>query len=314
MHCSRAIVTGADGFIGRHMVQCLRGVGIEVLGLDRSVSRRDEHTVDECVDLSKSGVLDQYVDAGSVVFHLAGAANVRGSITDPINDFNSNATLTLNVLESVRRSGARMLLPSSGSVYDATSDTPYPETTALCPSSPYGAAKIAAEAYCQAYRRSYGIDVRVARIFSVYGPGIRRLAIYDFYQRLRENPAQLTLRGDGGQTRDYMYVGDVARALVLIASRGVAGGTYNVASGKARTMREVAAAVASAAGFSDCTITVDGVPQSGELYRMEADTSRLTDLGFRPRFTFEQGLARTVSWLREEEAFLSSDPCPGVQA
>lgn len=294
---SNAVVTGAAGFIGSHLVRVLRRQGLEVTAIDRW-SGAGTDIVE--IDLAQPGSLDGLLGPETALFHLAGSADVQRSVQEPVADFRDNVVAMIEVLEAVRRVGcAVLLLPSTGSVYDAAGPHPFRETSPTRPSSPYAAAKIACEAYCLAYARSYGIDVRIARLFSVFGPGMRRFAIHDFYQKLQRESHHLTLRGDGGQTRDYLYVDDAARALAMIAAAGARGEIYNVASGEPRSMRDVASAVSRAMGFNDCQIAPDGAVISAEVYRMEADPGRLQRLGFLPETTFEDGLLRTIAWFRQ---------------
>jgi UDP-glucose 4-epimerase len=255
--------------------------------------------VDEVVDLRSLGALDRFLDGATALFHLAGVADVGKSIADPLADFEANVLTSVHALEAARRAKSLFVFPSSASVYDGAGPMPCRETSALGPRSPYGAGKLAVEGYCRVYHLAYGLDARVARLFSVYGPGMRRFAIHDFVERLERAPNELVIRGDGGQTRDLIYAEDAVRALLLIAEKGRAGEIYNVASGEPRTMLQVARAVAAAMGLRDARVTPDGRNHPGELYRMEADVAKLAALGFRSETSFADGLKRTVAWLRE---------------
>lgn len=295
---SRAVITGAGGFIGSQLVRELRAAGIETIGVDRE-RRKENDAVTLALDITELGALDPWLNPDTAIFHLAGSANVMLSVEDPVRDFSANVPTTVNVLEAARRAGCAVaVFPSTGSVYDQANGGPYVETSATRPSSPYGAAKIAGEAYCLAYARSYGFDTRIARLFSVYGPGMRRFAIHDFYKRLTQNPSCIMLRGDGGQRRDYMHVSDAARGLIHVATAGAMGEIYNVASGKPRTMREVARAVASVMGLDGCEIAVDGTVNPSEVHAMDADVRKLSELGFKPHYSFEEGLFETIRWLQ----------------
>ncbi len=290
----RAVVTGAAGFIGSHLVRALERQGIEVAALDRAPQGGRHITV----DLSRPGALDAFLDDATAVFHMAGSADVPRSVVDPVADFSDNVTAMIAVLEAARRTGcAALVLPSTGSVYDTNLPAPYAETAPTRPSSPYGAAKLACEAYCIAYARSYELPTRIARLFSVYGPGMRRFAIHDFHRRLRKTPSRLALRGDGGQTRDYLFVEDAANALIRIATTGAPGEIFNVASGEPRRMVDVARAVAWTMGLDGCTIEPDGAAIKSEVYRMEADVTRLRQIGFASDVAFADGLRRTVEWM-----------------
>ena len=292
---SRAVVTGASGFIGQHLVHYLRSLKIPVIGIGR---HKGTLTVSEVADIRQPGALAGFLDDRTALFHLAGPADVRGAVAQPLADFVDNVVLSMQVLESARVAGCRLIFPSTASVYDLTAALPFVEAASVRPRSPYAAAKLAVEGYCQAYHRSYGLDVRIVRICSVYGPGMRRLAIHDFVERLEQSPQRLVLWGDGGQTRDYLYVEDAVKALQLVATEGTPGEIYNVASGKCVTMREVALQVAEAMGLHDCKITVDGKNSEAEAYSLQADIGKIRKLGFSPSVAFEQGLAMTVLSLR----------------
>jgi nucleoside-diphosphate-sugar epimerase len=235
---NRAIVTGAGGFIGQHMTRHLRKQGVETLAVDRCLNA-NKGPVEQILDLAVPEVLDAYLGKDVAVFHLAGSADVRGSATTPSRDFQDNVLATLHVLESACRHGAAALLPSTGSVCGPQAFMPLTETSPVRPSSPYAAAKLAVEAYGFAYHRSYGLDVRIARMFSIYGPGMRRFAIHDFFKRLRDDPTALVIRGDGGQTRDYLYIEDTVAALYRLMRNGEPGEVYNVAGGKALSIVQV---------------------------------------------------------------------------
>lgn len=292
------VVTGAGGFLGQPLVRLLRAQGYEVTGLGRISRPGAEETVDHEVDLSRPGSIDAWLTPRTWLFHLAGSADVRLSVASPAEDFAGNLAMTFRILESVREAGCRMVFPSSGSVYDSAAPDPFREDTALRPSSPYGAAKMASEGYCFAFHKSYGVDVRIARIFSVFGPGMRRFAIHDFYHRLLEQPEKLVVRGDGGQTRDYLYVDDVARAMEIIMANGNPGAVYNIASGQARSMLEVAKAVMMAMGLADSELDADGETFHGELYHMSAAVRAIAELGFRPLTEFQKGMRETVNDLK----------------
>ena len=297
-HRRKAVVTGAGGFIGQPMVRYLRSLGVSVTGIGRRTFPGSEETVDIELDMRGPSAIDRWLNPKTDLYHLAGSADVRRSVSTPAQDFADNLALTFDTLESARKTGCRILFPSSGSVYDNEAPGPYTETTMLRPSSPYGAAKMAGEAYCHAFTKSYGTDVRIARIFSVFGPGMRRFAIFDFHNRLRQDPGRLVIRGDGNQTRDYLYVIDVVSALEKIMTSGSPAGIYNVGSGQARTMKEVAETIVRAMNLRDTPVLTDGESQPGELLEMYSDPSLLRSLGWAETVSFSRGIEETVAWLK----------------
>ena len=288
------VVTGAGGFIGRSLADHLRAEGHKVTRLGRTPGAHDVAVA----DLAIPGALDPYLEPGATVFHLAGGGRVGASVKAPVADFEANVVMSINVLEAARRCGAQVVFASTGSVYDRDGDLPFRETSPVRPSSPYAAGKLAVESYMEAYFRSYGVKTRIARIFSAYGPGMHQMAINDFVDRLRKSQTRLEIRGDGRQTRDYLHVADVARALALIRERGEPGHTYNVAAGKGVTIRQVAMLTAEALGIDDCEIIADFDQTSSELDHMVADITKLAKLGFAPSIPLRTGVFETARALR----------------
>ena len=160
--------------------------------------------------------------------------------------------------------------------------------------------KLAAEHYATVYRHRYGVDCRVARIGNPYGPGQRRLAIYDLARRALREGAPLHIRGDGCEVRDFIHGEDAARALVAIARRGEPGGVYNVGSGRPVSLREVATCIASSAGLPTGAVEADGQVEEGKVSVFYPCVQRLAGLGFQATRTLSEGIAQTVEWLRNE--------------
>jgi UDP-glucose 4-epimerase len=141
------------------------------------------------------------------------------------------------------------------------------------------------------------VDVRVARLFSVYGVGMRRFAIHDLIRKIQRNPGELEVLGDGLQVRDYLYVEDAVRGLITVASRGSAGEDYNVASGEPVRLLDLARTIATLMGVPQIRITPTGKTFPGDTPRWYADTSKVRALGFTPEVSLEEGLRRTIAWM-----------------
>ena len=295
MILKHTIVTGAAGFIGQHLVRGLLARGATVLAVDRRPVALDCEFLQR--DITEPGCLDRHLSPDSVLYHLAANASVPGSVDDPANDFSDNTIGVFQILQSARRTGCQVVFTSSAAVYDVTNKLPLDESYPVRPSSPYGAAKVAGEAYCSAFHRSYGVPVKIARLFNSYGPGMVRFAMYDFVKKIKSDPNRLEILGDGQQMRDYLYVEDTVRALIQIAERGVVGETYNVASGEPITMLEVAQRVAALMDRADIQIETTGKSWPGDVARWYADIEKLQRLGFQPTVSWEDGLQRTVQWL-----------------
>jgi len=292
-----AVVTGAGGFIGRTLVEGLCRRGVEVVAISR-------HACDlpcRCVpgDIEKPFLLDEFLTPETTVFHLAAHASVAGSVRDPRYDFNVNMAGFLEVLESVRLAGASLVFPSSASVFDPRQPLPHAETACKLPSSPYAAAKLAGESYCQAYHRCYGLDVKIARLFNVYGPGMTRFAIYDFYRKTCEAETHLEILGDGTQTRDYLYIDDAVEGLITIAERGESGEDYNLASGVPTTSLELARLMLELLGKTDLEITFAQTTFPGDVPQWYADIDKMRRLGFQVSVNLRRGLERTLAGLQQ---------------
>lgn len=305
-----AVVTGARGFIGRALVRSLCDQGIEVLALGREGIESVDHPACRTfvADIETPGELDQYVTQHSVVFHLAAHASVAGSVRDPMFDFDVNVRGFLNVLESVRRSGASLIFPSSSAVYDPTDNLPHAENALRRPSSPYAAAKVAAEAYCDAYHRCYDLDVKIIRLFNVYGPGMTRFAIRDFYQKIKRNPHRLEILGEGDQTRDYLYIDDTIESILCVATKGNPGEDYNVAAGVPVKTIDLARQVAATMGYPDIKITAKGESFPGDVPRWYANIEKIRQLGFEPCISLDEGLRRTIDWFERSDPQANLSP------
>jgi UDP-glucose 4-epimerase len=292
----KAVVTGGAGFIGQALIRRLQAMDTEVVAIDlnpcpvggvRSVQ----------ADAGEPGVLESYLGPESVVFHLAAHADVAASVANPRRDFENTFRPLFEVLESARRAGARVLFPSTASVFDLNSPMPLAETAPKRPSSPYGAAKLAGEAYCAAYHRAFGLDVRVARMFSVYGVGMRRFFIHDIVRKLQRSTDRLEILGDGMQVRDYLYIDDAVEGLLLIAAGGRAGEDYNLASGQPVVLLDLAREIAALVGSPDVRLAPTGQSFPGDTPRWYADITKAQSIGFAPSVPLAEGLRRTVAWL-----------------
>jgi UDP-glucose 4-epimerase len=295
----RAIVTGGAGFIGSHLVDALVARGDDVVVLDNLSSGRREN-VPETALLAEVDVRDGesvrelFAEAGPEIgFHLAAQADVRVSVEHPGFDAEVNVGGTINVLEGARACGAQVVLASTGGAIYGECDRPAGEDAPRRPLAPYGVSKLAAEEYLAAYNRLHGTNHVSLRYGNVYGPrqdphgeaGV--VAI--FLGRLAEG-ARLQVFGDGRQTRDYVYVADVADATLAAASHG--GGVFNVGTGKETSVLDLVAACARVTGIDVEPLFAPA--RLGELARSVLDPERAEgELGFRAQTALDEGLAAT---------------------
>ena len=293
-----AVVTGAAGFIGRALVDRLCATGVQTIAVIRESS--SDQFAFSCTsiagDIEQPYLLDELLTPDTTVFHMASHASVAGSVRDPRYDFGVNVVGTLEILESVRRKKASLVFPSSAAVYDPNSALPHKENAPRYPASPYGAAKLACESYVQAYSRCYDLNLKIARLFNAYGPGMTRFAIFDFYRKIKRDPKVLEILGDGKQIRDYLYIDDAINGLIQIAVQGQAGEDYNLASGEPVKTIELAAMVAKTMGFEDIEIQVKGETFPGDISQWYADIEKIKSIGFQNTMDLETGLKRTIEW------------------
>jgi UDP-glucose 4-epimerase len=291
-----AVVTGASGFIGTALVRHLRAEGWDVLAVDRKPFP-DADQPARLTDVSQDGALADLLDDRTVVFHMAASADVAASVANPRHDFENTFRGVFEVLEAARQAGSRVVFPSTASIFDPSNALPLQERAFPRPTSPYAAGKLAGEAYCHAYHRSYGVDVRIARLFSVYGIGMFRFAIHDIVRRIQQNREELIILGDGTQVRDYLYIDDAVRGLTLVATAGANGEEYNVASGEPVRLMDLARLIAELMGCPDIRIQPTGRSFAGDTARWYADISKVRGIGFEPRVDLRRGLERTIAWL-----------------
>jgi UDP-glucose 4-epimerase len=295
----RAIVTGGAGFIGSHVVDALVARGDEVVVVD-DLSRGRPENVSKGATLERADVRDAEALSATfgdlrpdVCFHLAAQADVRVSVSDPAFDCDVNVVGTIRVLEAAREHGTQVVFSSTGGAIYGECDRPAPETAERRPLAPYGTSKLAAEEYLATYNRLYETGHVALRYGNVYGPrqdphgeaGV--VAI--FFGRLAAGEAP-RIFGDGRQTRDYVYVGDVAEA--TLAAYGRPAGVFNVGTGGETSVLELFEACRRVSG-----IEVEpefAPPRLGELQRSVLDPSLAErELGFQARTDLDAGLADT---------------------
>ena len=193
----------------------------------------------------------------------------------------------------------RFLLLSSAAVYGDPVSLPVSEEHAVAPLSPYGYHKRQCELLCEEFSRIYDLPTVAVRIFSAYGPGLRRQVVWDICAKALGNEV-VGLRGTGNESRDFIHAHDVARALALLASAGTARGeVYNLANGEETTIRELAERLVATLGLAS-SVEFDGAATPGQPLRWRADLGRVASLGFRTEVPLDRGLCETAAWARAE--------------
>jgi UDP-glucose 4-epimerase len=305
----RVVVTGAAGFIGSNLCDALLGHGHHVLGLDNLSTGRREFLADASAhrrfELAELDLLDakdlQPVIAGAdAVVHLAANADVRSGWDAPRRDLEQNVIVTHNVLEATRRAGVtRFVFTSTGSVYGEAviiptpEDCPFPEQTSL-----YGASKLAAEAYVQAYTAGAGLSTTVFRLVSNLGPRYTHGHVIDFVRSLRSDPSRLTILGDGTQRKSYLDVTDCVAAIASLLDRDNGHEVFNLGVDDYCTVANSVGWICERLGVEpDLAYTGGDRGWVGDNPFIYLDTTKILATGWKPRFGIRDAVERTVDYL-----------------
>jgi UDP-glucose 4-epimerase len=289
-------VTGCSGFIGTHLVKRLLYEGHMVTGYDLVIPAYTHVNF----DFVQGDILDLERLRGSVVkpdgiFHLAAQTKVPDSTQDPSYDFHVNAQGTFNVLSCA--SEATFVYASTSTVY-GTATTPTPEEHAMRPVSFYGASKAAGELCCSAFNGIFGVPTTSLRLFNVYGPGNAKGVMYDLIKKLQLDGSRLEILGSGLQKKDYVYIDDVIDAFLLAYNKGIPGDAYNVGSGRAITVNEIASSICRILDLHPDISWTGGKSWEGDIESTQADISCFTSFGWEPRIDLEKGLHNLCDWIQ----------------
>jgi len=303
------LVTGGAGFIGSELVRQLAARDCAVTVVDNLVNGRRENLIDlpqesvrlEAEDIRNTARMLVLMKGVQIVFHLA-CLGVRHSIHSPRENHEVNATATLDLLWAARKAGVkRFVCVSSSEVYGTARSVPMTEDHPTFPMTVYGAGKLAGECYARAYHLTYGYPTVVLRPFNAYGPrchheGDSGEVIPKFLLRCMTGKPMVVF-GDGTQTRDFTFVTDTARGILLagMASEAV-GQTINLGQGSEISINDLAGEVARVVGRSDAEV-VHEQSRPGDVLRLYADSAKARQsLGFQPTVSLQQGLTRLKQW------------------
>jgi UDP-glucose 4-epimerase len=301
------LVTGGAGFIGSHVCAALdrEGRAGRLVALDDLSTGLASNLSGVGVELVEGTILDtelvnRLVSGVDAVVHLAAIPAVARSLQDPRASHDANATGTLNVLEAARTTGAPVVVASSSSVYGRGVAMPTPEDHPTRPASPYAASKLATESYALAYARSFGLPVLAFRFFNVFGPSQRAghayAAVIPAFVSAAQSGIPLTIHGDGTQTRDFTYVGDVAAVVCdALARRVTFDGPVNLAFGTNTSLLSLVALMEELVGHP--LERAHGPSRPGDVHDSQADSTRLRSLfpHLRPT-SLRDGVQATMEW------------------
>jgi len=296
------LVTGAHGFLGRHVARQFAAAGSLVTGIGHGVWDRNEteafgltfwHTTDVTLD-----ALVTYAGKPSVIVHCAGSGSVPYSMEQPHQDFQRTVANTAAVLEYVRlHSPASIVVyPSSGAVYGNAQKVPIEESDPLAPVSPYGVHKLMAEELCRSYARHFGISVAIVRFFSIYGKGLRKQLLWDACRKAVDG--ELKFHGTGQEVRDWIHVDDAAALLMAAAAHATP--ECLVVNGGSGSGTEIASLLDLVFSHLQpgAELAFNGVGRSGDPSRFIADSRAAESIGWSPKTDLASGVADYVTWFR----------------
>lgn len=297
------IITGAAGFLGRQIARHFSANGWTVIGTDASSEEN-----------APISFLSKYISTRlpseefvrlvrdvqpNLIVHCAGRASVAHSVLNPQSDFEGNHVLTFSILETLRKysNETRFILLSSAAVYGNPKELPISEESAVDPISPYGFHKRQAEFSCEEYSKVFGIKTCSLRIFSAYGPGLRRQVLWDLSSNILATGA-FVVRGTGDESRDFIHARDVANATAIVAKNASMNGEcYNLGSGRETRISDLARMLLISHGSSK-PVEFDGARPEGTPVRWQADVHKIRDLGFIPECGIEEGISEYVAWAK----------------
>ncbi len=300
---NKALVTGAFGFLGRHVARRLSLSGWQVIGIGHGCWELEEykqwgidewHVSDITVD-----ALVEHAGMPDVILHCAGSGSVGFSLEYPYQDFQRTVGTTLNVLEFGRMHAqdAKIVYPSSAGVYGKVQKLPILETDPLSPTSPYGVHKRMSEELCGSYARHFGICVAVVRLFSVYGVGLRKQLLWDAAQKIMRGERDFF--GTGEEIRDWLHIEDAANLLIKAADYASAVcPVVNGGAGRGITVREALCSLLECFGGGEPVFT--GATRVGDPPVYVADISSALAWGWSHVMGFENGLREYAAWFMSE--------------
>lgn len=296
---TKVLVTGVAGFIGNALANLFCSLdGYTVVGWDRINTKFVFFY--EVVDLNRIDLIKQKLSEvrPDLIFHCAGSADVNKSMQFPEEDFAGNVVCTHNLLFALHDLGlnkCRIVYLSSAAVYGNPTKLPVNESARLSPLSPYALHKVMCEELCGYFINNYGFDIKIARIFSAYGRGLKKQIFWDMCNKYKST-GRLEMYGNGLESRDYIHISDVVQSLYLLSTTDVPFIHFNVACGEELTISKVAIIFSEIAKIDSSLVTFNGKRMAGVPVNWCADISRLRSIGFKKMVDIREGLEDYYKW------------------
>lgn len=300
------LITGGAGFIGSHLATTLASDNdIRILDALTTGQRANVPTEATFIegDIRDDDALTRAMTDVDLVFHEAALVSVQRSVEEPQTSHEINSKATLSLLEIARDHDARVVLASSAAIYGHPESVPIAETAPKEPTSPYGLDKLTTDHYARLYNELYDLDTVALRYFNAYGPG--QVAgdysgVISVFIDQALSGDEITVHGEGDQTRDFVYIDDIVQANLRAATTDAVGKAYNIGTGESVTIRELAELIQDITDTESDIVHTDG--RSGDIQHSEATISRAQDyLAYEPTVSLREGLEQTVDWYRTQQ-------------
>jgi len=304
----KILVTGGAGFIGSHLVEELSKTN-DVVVYDNFSAGKMEFLDGVKCKIVKADILDfkklkEHLNNIDECWHIAADPDVKNSYHIPVKNFEQDCVGTVNVLEACRQNNVKTFVFASSSVVYGNAKIPTPEDAPIRPISNYGAAKAASENYIMSYSNLYGIKSTILRYANILGPRSTHGICYDFYKKLKENPNELKILGDGKQKKSYLHIKDCINASI-IAKENTVGNfeIFNVGSDEQISVDEITDTITTSMGLEGVEYTYTGgnTGWPGDISHMLLSINKLKKLGWKPGFTIKESIIDTIDYLKENE-------------
>lgn len=301
----KILVTGANGFVGSHLCEMFNNENYNIIGTDF-----EKRFSNDKYEFIESDLLNDDIESllshinPDIIIHCAGSADVHKSVLNPLFDFNGNVVILHRLLFAMKKlnmENCRFVFLSSAGVYGQPKQLPITEESPLNPLSPYALHKKICEDICQYFVENYNFNIKIVRIFSTYGPGLRKQIFWDMNEKIK-NTGFLKMFGSGNESRDYIYITDLINAIYLIAvDDKEKHNIYNVGNAEEVYIKDIAKMFAKEKGLSQDRIIFDGYVREGDPINWRADISRLEKLGYKKAVNIENGIKFYVDWINSLE-------------
>lgn len=294
------LVIGSKGFIGSHVLHYFKEQEHVVFGCDVVVDYTQENYF--LIDAANADFQELFETTPfDVCINCSGAASVPDSIIHPQRDFELNVNNVFKLLDAIRKQQplCKFINLSSAAVYGNPAVLPVAENTALLPVSPYGMHKRMAETLLQEFYTLFGIRTLSLRLFSVYGPGLKKQLFWDLYKKMSANPHEISVLGTGNESRDFIYIHDLTRVLDIVLQKAeFNGNAYNCSNGEEILIKDAIEQFSKAMNWNG-SIVYSNQNRAGDPINWQADIAWLKNMQYAPDYSLQQGLNNYARWLQE---------------